>query len=48
MNTYKLTLQVEVEVESFSEDDARDVILDVFGPGNDCGVEVKNLVITSA
>lgn len=45
MNTYKFVLSVEVEVEAFSEEDARDIVQDTFGPGDDCGVEVTNLII---
>ena len=45
METYNFTLTLKVEVEAFSEEDAKDLILDVFGPGNDCGVEVVKLSI---
>lgn len=45
METYEFTLSVEVKVEAYSEEDAKDLVLDVFGPGNDCGVEVVKLII---
>lgn len=47
MNTYRYVLSVEVEVDAFSEEDAEDAIEEMFGPGNDCGIEVKNLRIES-
>lgn len=46
MKTYKFTLEVEVEVDAYSAQDAEDMVQDVFGPGNDCGVEVNSLKIT--
>ena len=48
METYRFALSVQVEVEAYSEEDARDMVQDVFGPGNDCGVEVKSLSIENA
>lgn len=45
MNTYRFVLAVEVEVEAFDEDDAKDLINDNFGPGDDCGVTIKGLAI---
>jgi len=45
METYKYNVVLQVEVEAFSDEDAQDLILDVFGPGNDCGVEVQKLSI---
>jgi hypothetical protein len=43
MNVYKVKLEVEVEVEAFSEDDAREYISDIFNVDD----EVKNVNITS-
>jgi len=45
METYKFLLSVDVEVSAYSEEDAKDIVNDVFGPGNDCGIEVKQLSI---
>ena len=45
MKTYEYNVVLRVSVEAFSDEDARDLILDVFGPGNDCGVEVEKLSI---
>ena len=45
METYKFNLSVEVEVDAFSHEDALDLINDVFGPGDDCGVEVMKIDI---
>lgn len=42
---FRFILAVEVEVEAFDEADARDVVYDNFGPGEDCGVEIKALAI---
>lgn len=45
MNKYRFILAVEVEVEAFDENDAKDIIHDNFGPGEDCGVEIKALAV---
>jgi len=45
MDNYRFTLSVDVEVEAFSHEDAIDLINDVFGPGDDCGVEVTKIEI---
>lgn len=44
-NKFKFLLTVEVVVEAFDEADAKDIINDNFGPGEDCGVEIKTLAI---
>jgi hypothetical protein len=41
MNTYVIKLEVEAQIEAFSEDDARDYISDIFGIDD----EVKNVKI---
>ena len=41
MNVYKIKLEVDTEVEAFSEDDAKDYITDIFGVDD----EVKNVKI---
>lgn len=48
MDTYRFTLSVDVEVNAFSHEDAVDLINDVFGPGDDCGVEVTKIDIEDA
>jgi hypothetical protein len=45
MDTYTFTVSLEVQVEAFSEDDAKELVEDVFGPGSDCGVEVVDFNI---
>ena len=45
MNKYKLQIVLDVEIEAFDKDDAKDVAEDVFGPGNDCGVEILSMSI---
>lgn len=43
MNKYKIKLEAEVEVEAFSEDDAKDYVQDIFGVDE----EIKNLKVLS-
>jgi len=43
MNTYFIKLEVEAQIEAFSEDDAKDYINDIFGVDD----EVKNVKILS-
>jgi hypothetical protein len=43
MNVYKIRLEVDTEVEAFSEDDAKDYITDIFGVDD----EVKNVKVIS-
>ena len=43
MNTYKVKLQVEAEIQAFNEDDAADYINDIFGTDE----EVKSIKISS-
>jgi len=42
MNTYKVKLNVEVEVEAFNEEDAREYIGDIFNVDD----EIKSVNIT--
>ena len=46
MNTYEFTVILTVQVDAFDEADAKDIVLDNFGPGEDCGVEVLEAKIT--
>lgn len=43
MNTYKVKLEVEAEIQAFNETDAADYINDIFGTDE----EVKNIKIAS-
>lgn len=45
METYEFEVTVTVKVDAFSEGDAKELVEDVFGPGNDCGVEVVDFNI---
>lgn len=41
MNKFKYLVELEVEVEAYDQSDARDILEDVFGLGEDCGVTIK-------
>jgi hypothetical protein len=43
MNTYKIKLEVDAEVQAFSEEDAADYINDIFGVDD----EVKSVKVIS-
>jgi len=43
MNTYKIKLDVEVEVQAFNENDASDYVSDIFSVDD----EIKNIKINS-
>lgn len=45
METYRFTVKVEVEVEAYNADDAKEIVEDVFGLGNDCGLTVTDMKI---
>lgn len=40
MNTYRYTVTLEVEVDSFDEGDAWEMLQDAFGVGENCGTNV--------
>jgi hypothetical protein len=40
MKKFNLKIQVDFEVEATSVEDAIDAVMDNFGPGSACGVEV--------
>jgi hypothetical protein len=42
MNTYKVELKVDMEINAFNEEDAKDYVSDVFGVDE----EIKNVYIT--
>ena len=46
METFELEVRLKVSVEAFDLDDAKDAVLDCFGPGDDCGVEIKSVEVT--
>lgn len=46
MNTYRLKVELEVDVECFDEGDACEAVTDAFGPGEYGGYRVKDLEIT--
>ncbi len=43
MNKYSIKLEINAEVEAFSEDDAREYISDIFGTDD----EIKSIKITN-
>ena len=43
MNSYKIKLEIDAEVQAFSEDDAIDYVNDIFGVDE----EIKNIKIVS-
>ena len=43
MNTYRIKLEVDAEVQAFNEDDAVDYVSDIFGVDD----EVKNVKVVS-
>jgi hypothetical protein len=43
MNSYKVKLEIDAEVQAFSEDDAIDYVNDIFGVDE----EIKNIKIVS-
>jgi hypothetical protein len=43
--TFEYVLTVNVKVTAFDETDAEDAIRDVFGTGDDGGIEVTDLTI---
>jgi hypothetical protein len=43
MNTYKVKLEVDIEIEAFNEDDALDYSSDIFGVDD----EIKNVKVVS-
>jgi hypothetical protein len=43
MNTYKVKLEIEAEIQAFDEDDAVDYLNDIFGVDD----EVRNVKVVS-
>jgi hypothetical protein len=46
MNTYMVSVTLQVEVEAFDESDAREAVIDCFGEGDFCGVQVLDTEVT--
>lgn len=40
MNTYRVSVAIEVEVQAFDEGDALEAVQDCFGPGDQAGLKV--------
>lgn len=45
METYKYVVVLLVDVDAFSDDDAREVLQDTFGTGPDGGIDIKDVTI---
>lgn len=45
MNRYRYAVVLQVEVEAYDERDAEDLLKDIFGPGDDCGVTITEFDI---
>jgi hypothetical protein len=45
MNTYRLRVELEVDVDSFDESDACEAATDAFGPGDYSGYLVRDMEI---
>jgi hypothetical protein len=46
MNTFMVSVMLQVEVEAPDESDAHDLVLDCFGEGDFCGVNVVDCEVT--
>lgn len=46
MNTFMVSVMLQVEVEAFDASDAEDAVIDCFGEGDFCGVSVKDCEVT--
>jgi hypothetical protein len=46
MNTFMVSVVLQVEVEAFDESDARDAVEDCFGEGDFCGISVADCEVT--
>lgn len=45
MNTYIVSVNLQVEVQAFSEEDALESVEDVFGLGDTCGLNVTEFTV---
>lgn len=48
MNTYEYTVELKVKVEAYDESDAKDLLEDAFGLGEDCGVTIESATFHEA
>lgn len=48
MNTYEYVVELKVSVEAFDESDAKDLLEDAFGLGEDCGVTIESVSFNAA
>lgn len=46
MREFEAEVRVKVRVTAFDDSDAKELIEDTFGPGEDCGVEIVKTSIT--
>jgi hypothetical protein len=46
MDTFDFVVKLKVTTDAFTEEDAVEVVQDIFGPGSECGVEVLECTIT--
>lgn len=42
MNTFEYVVELKVKVEAYDESDARELLEDAFGLGEDCGVTIES------
>ena len=42
MNTFEYEVVLKVKVEAYDESDAKDLLEDAFGLGEDCGVTIES------
>lgn len=45
MKTFKYLVVLQVEVQSYSDDDAKELLLDTFGVGPDGGIMIDDVTI---
>lgn len=47
MKNFEVEVKVRVRVAAYDESDAKELIADTFGPGDDCGVTIVNTSVTN-
>lgn len=45
MNTYMVSVVLQVEVQAFSQQDAIEAVADVYGEGDSCGLNVTDFEV---
>ena len=48
MEDFEYVLTIHVKVRAYDESDAKDIVNEMFGPGEDCGVDITDLKIRKA